>query len=152
MKKWITVLALGAALTSGVSAQTPAPTPAPAQDAAAKEQAAIQGAWQVTSMNGQNPAEQGGDIVLAFNGNKYQVMINGTIDESGTFTLDPAKKPMSFDLTILEGNDAGKQQMGIIEIKGDIVQGLLGTPGSTVRPADFNSNDGAVLFVAKKVK
>jgi len=152
MKKWITMLALGAALTASVSAQTPSPTPAPAQDAAAKEQAAIQGTWMVTSMNGQNPADQGGEIFLVFTGNKYQVVINGAVDESGTFTLDAAKKPTSFDLTILEGSDAGKLQMGIVEIKGDIAQGLLTAAGSTARPADFNSNDGAVLFVAKKVK
>lgn len=152
MKKLLTMLALGAVLTASVAAQTPAPAPAPAQDAAAKELAAIQGVWLVTSMNGQDPADQGGQIGLSFTGNKYQVLINGTVDESGTFKLDPSKKPMSFDLTILEGNDAGKLQLGIVEIKGDIAQGMLGQPGSTVRPADFNSNDGAVLFIAKKVK
>ena len=147
MKRLMTTLALAAALAAGLAAQTPA-TP----DAMSKEQAALQGTWVVTSMNGQNPADQGGEIGLVFTGNKYQVVINGAVDETGTFKVDAAKTPMSFDLTILEGNDAGKVQLGIVEIKGDIVQALLAAPSGSTRPADFNSNDGVIFFIAKRVK
>lgn len=146
MKTFLTLAAVCIALTIGVSAQDAK------QDAMPKELAAIQGAWQVVSMNGQNPADQGAEVALVFTGSKYQVVINGAVDESGTFKLDAAKKPMSLDLTILEGNDAGKVQLGIVEITGDVAKGLLGQPGSTARPADFNSNDGVVSFIAKKAK
>jgi len=146
MKALITTITLAIALSATAWAQTPAPAPM------SKEATSLQGTWAVTSMNGQSPTDQGAEIALVFTGNKYQVYINGSVDESGTFKLDPAKTPMSFDLTIVEGNDAGKLQLGIIEIKADVIQGLLGAPGATTRPADFNSDAGEILFVAKKVK
>lgn len=154
MKKTMTVLALAAALTSGAAAQTPAaPTAAAApQDAMAKALASIQGTWLLTSVNDQDLTAQGVEMALVIEGNKYKQVVNGAIDETGTVKIDPSKKPMSFDLNILEGDDAGKLQMGIIEITGDVAKGLLGTPGVGTRPADFNSNDGAIFFIAKKVK
>lgn len=154
MKKTMTVLALAAALTSGVAAQTPAaPTAAAApQDATAKALASLQGTWLLTSINDQDLTGQGVEMALVIEGNKYRQVTNGSVDESGTIKIDPAKKPMAFDLNILEGDDAGKLQMGIIEITGDVAKGLLGTPGAGTRPADFNSNDGAIFFIAKRVK
>lgn len=154
MKKTMTVFALAAALTSGVAAQTPAaPTAAAApQDATAKALASLQGTWLLTSINDQDLTGQGVEMALVIEGNKYRQVTNGSVDESGTIKIDPAKKPMAFDLNILEGDDAGKLQMGIIEITGDVAKGLLGTPGAGTRPADFNSNDGAIFFIAKRVK
>lgn len=154
MKKTLTALALAAALTTGINAQTPAaPASAAApQDAMAKALASIQGTWLLTTVNDQDLTGQGVEMALVIEGNKYKQVTNGSVDESGTIKIDPAKKPMSFDLNILEGDDAGKLQMGIIEITGDVAKGLLGTPGAATRPADFNSNDGAIFFIAKRVK
>ena len=146
MKKLLTVLALAAAFTTGASAQTPAPS------TMSKELTSLQGTWLLTTVNDQNLADQGVEMALVIEGNQYKQVVNGTVDETGTVKVDPAKKPMSFDLTILEGNDAGKVQLGIIEVTGDVAKGLLAEPGGTTRPADFNSNDGAIFFIAKRVK
>jgi len=124
----------------------PAQTPAPALS---KEVQALQGAWTVTLFNDQDP---GGALGLQFEGNKYMVIVNGGADESGTFKLDATKTPWTFDLNIEQGSDAGKLQLGIIEMKGEAIHGLLGTPGVNTRPANFESADGAIAFVAVKVK
>ena len=125
---------------------------APAQAPAAalpKEVAALQGVWTVTLFNDQDP---GGALGLQFDGMKYAVIFNGGVDESGTFKLDTTKTPWTFDLNIAEGSDAGKVQLGILEMKGDAIHGLLGTPGVATRPANFDSADGVIAFVAVKKK
>lgn len=125
----------------------PAQAPAPALS---KEVAALQGTWIVTLFNDQAVPDDA--FSLQFDGNKYAVIANGGVDETGTFKLDTSKTPWTFDFTILEGSDAGKLQMGILEMKGDAIHGLLGTPGVATRPATFDSADGAVSFVAVKKK
>ena len=42
---------------------------------------------------------------------------------------------MTIDLNIAEGNDAGKLQLGVIEVSGTTMTGNLGTPGAQDRPA-----------------
>ena len=130
-------------LFTGQAAPAQAPTPA-----LSKEAAALQGRWVVTLLNDQDPQ---GALELQFEGNKYAVAGAGA-DETGTFKLDATKTPWTFDLTIVEGSDAGKVQMGILEMKGDAIHGLLGTPGVATRPANFDSADGVIAFVAVKKK
>jgi uncharacterized protein (TIGR03067 family) len=132
------------ALSATVSAQTAPAAPMP------KEVAALQGVWDVTLFNDQ-PADSGA-IALEFKDLTYAVYINGGVDETGTFALDTSKTPWTFDLSIKEGNDAGKLQLGILEMKGEAIHGLLGTPGDTTRPASFDAPSGAVGFVALKRK
>lgn len=148
MKKLMTTVALAAMLVAGTAAQTPAP----AEEAMPKELAALQGTWMLISMNDQALADQGVEMGLTITGNKYSQIVNGAVNETGTVKVDGTKKPMTIDLNILEGDDAGKVQLGIIEVTGDALTGLFAAPGSTTRPADFNSSDGAVFFTAKKVK
>ena len=125
------------------------PTQAPAAPLP-KEVAALQGTWNITLVNDQ--AAPDGAMALQFEGMKYAVIINGGVDETGTFKLDTTKTPWTFDLSIVEGTDAGKLQLGIVEMKGDAIHGLLGTPGVATRPANFDSADGAFAFVAVKKK
>jgi uncharacterized protein (TIGR03067 family) len=132
------------ALTLFTGQATPAQAPA-----LPKEVAALQGVWTVTMMNDQDP---GGALALQFDGMKYAVLNNGATDETGTFKLDTTKTPWTFDLNIAEGNDAGKVQLGILEVKGDAIHGLLGTPGVATRPAGWDSPDGVIAFVAVKNK
>jgi uncharacterized protein (TIGR03067 family) len=126
---------------------TPAQTPA-AAPALSKEAAALLGRWVVTLLNDQDPQ---GALELQFEGNKYAVAGAGA-DENGTFKLDATKTPWTFDLTIVEGTDAGKVQLGILEMKGDAIHGLLAIAGGPTRPANFDSADGAIAFVAVKKK
>ncbi len=141
---------LAGGFVTSVVAQTPKPPAPPAQDAMSKELAALQGRWQVVSMNGDSPADQGAEIVFVMKDKTYQVIINGTVDESGTFDIDTAKKPVWYDLSILEGNDAGKHQPGVIEIGTDTLKIALSAPGETSRPTDVTN--GAVTVVLKKQK
>jgi len=135
------------AVASAAAPQAPAQTTPPA--ALSKEVAALQGFWTVTMFGDQDP---GGALGLQFDGMKYAVIINGAADESGTFKLDTTKTPWTFDLNIAEGSDAGKVQLGILEMKGDAIHGLLGTPGVATRPSGFDSPDGVISFVAVKKK
>jgi len=74
------------------------------------------------------------------------------VSESGTFVLDGSKTPVAIDLVIAEGDDAGKTQLGIVEVKGDVMRCLLNTPGSGARPTSFDKGDGELFVVAQKKK
>jgi uncharacterized protein (TIGR03067 family) len=72
------------------------------------------------------------------------------VNERGTFKVDATKKPMTIDLAITEGNDAGKTQLGVFEVTGDSMRCSFNPPGSTERPASLT--EGALVVAAKKSK
>jgi uncharacterized protein (TIGR03067 family) len=113
--------------------------------------AALQGTWAVTSLNGQAIPDGAPELTLTFSGNKYHQTLAGQVNERGTFKVDASKKPMTIDLAITEGDDAGKTQLGIIEVTGDTMRCNLDTPGAGQRPADFTVKNG-VMFAGKKQK
>jgi uncharacterized protein (TIGR03067 family) len=115
-----------------------------------KELAALQGTWQVVSMNGESPSDQGAENAFVVNGSAYQEIVNGAIDETGTIKLDATKKPIWFDLSIEQGNDAGTFQPGVIEIGTDTFAAAFTAPGDTSRPTDVKN--GAVTVTARKRK
>jgi uncharacterized protein (TIGR03067 family) len=122
--------------------------PAAAQTSVPKELAAFQGTWVIVTVNGQ-PAEGGPEVTLTIAGDKYNQGINGEIVERGTIKVDATKKPMTIDLDIAEGNDAGKLQLGVIEVSGTTMTGNLGTPGAKERPASLTAAD-TFAFTARK--
>jgi len=144
----ITAAILVAGLVTGAGAQTAPPAAKPAQGAMPKELAALQGTWQVVTMNGASPSDQGAEIAFVMKANTYQVVINGATDESGTFKIDATKKPIWFDLSIVKGDDAGKVQQGIIAIGTDTIDVAFSAPGDASRPTDVKK--GVVTFTAKK--
>ena len=135
------ILALAIALGGGVLTQQEA------KDAGAT---ALQGTWLITTLNGQSAPEGGPQLTLTFAGDKYHQTVGGDVNERGTFKLDTSKTPMTIDLTIVEGDDAGKTQLGIIEVTGDTFRASLDTPGAAQRPTDFNLKDGVLVFSGKK--
>jgi uncharacterized protein (TIGR03067 family) len=141
--KHILIALATVALTAQVGAQEPKTT---------NPAAALQGTWVLTSMNGQNAPEGSPEISLTFTGEKYQQAIAGEVNERGTFTVDASKKPMSLDLVITEGGDAGKTQVGIFEVTGDSLRVNFAAAGDGQRPADFTAKEGGVMFAAKKKK
>ena len=141
-------LAVAVGAPASAAGQAAAAQAAPAAPELSKEAKALQGSWTVTLFNDQ-PAPDGA-LGLQFDGLKYAVIINGGVDETGTYKLDTTKTPWTFDLSIQEGSDAGKLQMGILEMKEGAIHGLLGTPGAGTRPANFDSPDGVIAFVAVK--
>lgn len=125
---------------------------AAATAAAAKALASIQGTWVVASINGQALADSGMEMSLAITGDKYAQTVNGEVNERGTLKLDPSKKPMAIDLNIVEGNDGGKLQLGVIEVTGDTMTGKLGTPGEPTRPTSLMPEEGYFIVVAVRRK
>jgi len=133
------------AVSTGVYAQAGAKGAAAAKAAAA----ALQGTWILTTVNGEPLSEE---LALTIAGDKYHQTVGGTVNERGTIKIDTTKKPMTIDLVIAEGSDAGKTQLGIIEVTGDTIRGNLDRPGAAQRPTDFNIKDGAIMFVGKRKK
>ena len=133
-------------LTAGALAQGAKPA-----DPNAAALSSLQGKWVITSLNGQAVGE-GMEVSLTFTGDKYAQAMNGEVNERGTIKLDASKKPMTIDLIITEGGDAGKTQLGVFEVSGDKLTANLDTPGAGQRPADFSQREGSLLFLATKGK
>ena len=105
-----------------------------AQDDVKKELDKFQGNWAVTMFNGQAVPSDAG-AYLVFKGDKYEQWTNNAADEKGSIKLDPKAKPMSIDLIIAEGNDAGKTQPGVYEFTDAETLSIgLAVPGNTTRP------------------
>jgi uncharacterized protein (TIGR03067 family) len=114
-----------------------------------KALAPLQGTWVLTTPGGQ-PMAESGELTIAVTGDQYAQAVNGAVNERGTIKLDATKTPMWIDLTITEGSDAGKTQIGLLEVKGDTMTGLLKYPGDLVRPAKIAAEPNAIAFVGKK--
>ena len=134
------IIAIPLALAANLLAQAPT-----AKDAAA----ALQGTWLITSVNGQS-GDGSSQLTLTFTGDKYHQTLDGQVNERGTIKLDAAKKPMTIDLIITEGADAGKTQLGLIEVTGDTIRANLDAPGGQQRPTDFAIKDSTLMFEGKK--
>ena len=140
------VISLAAALlvTAGLAAQTAKPS------ASSQALTTAQGTWIIKTFNGQPAGE--GEVSLTITGDKYAQTVNGTVNERGTLAIDPAKKPMTIDLTIQEGDDAGKLQLGLVEIAGDTMTLKLNVPGTPTRPKDLSVEEGFFVVVCSRKK
>ena len=106
-----------------------------AQEDTRKELEKLQGKWAIATFNGQEVPPEA-QLFLVFNGDKYEQWNNGSVDERGTIKVDPKTKPMSIDLIITEGNDAGKTQPGVYELTDSTTLWIgLTVPGNTTRPS-----------------
>lgn len=116
------------------------------QDDTRKELEKLQGKWAIATFNGQEvPAEA--LLFLVFTGDKYEQWNNGSVDERGTIKIDPKTKPMSIDLTIIEGTDAGKTQPGVYELTDSTGLSIgLSVPGNTARPSAIANAELQVLL------
>lgn len=141
----VLIAAVGIALAPAVAAQEKPADPA-------KTLAAFQGLWAVLTINGQSIADGGMAMTLEITGDKYAQKINGDVNERGSIKVDTTKKPMTIDFTITEGDDAGKPQVGLVEITGDTMTMKLSMPGSSTRPATLSPEEGFFLVSARKAK
>jgi uncharacterized protein (TIGR03067 family) len=99
----------------------------------------LQGSWVLTSLEGEG-LPSGVHVGLVFAGDKYHGLRNGKIDERGTVKLDAGVSPMAIDLVIAEGKYAGKTQFGLVNVTGDAMTLVLGTPGSNPRPTKLTQS------------
>jgi uncharacterized protein (TIGR03067 family) len=121
-----------------------------AQDTKTSGTAALQGTWMIESINGQSMPEGAPPMTLTFTGDKYEQTVGGDVNERGSIKVDSSKKPMTIDLLIAEGDDAGKIQLGIFEVTGDTIRANLDRPGAGQRPTDFTVKEDSIMFVGKK--
>jgi uncharacterized protein (TIGR03067 family) len=102
--------------------------------AAAKERKALQGTWTATKGDAK--------IQMVFDGNKFSFEIKGKT-VSGTYTLDPTKKPKTIDMLVAEGSDEdtkkfkGKTAKCIYELDGTKFKWNANEPGGDERPEAF---------------
>ena len=149
MKKHVLTLALAlAATTIGLAqTQTGRTTEAPKS----KIMTMVQGTWTFTSSNGEEmPA--GVDVAVTITDNKYVQTAQGQVVERGTFKIDETKKPMWLDLTVTEGDSAGKGQVGLFEVTDTTMKGKLSLPGETTRPTDLTPDSSGSFFAFTATK
>ena len=140
----VILVAAGVALGSTLVAQE--------KPAADQGVPALQGVWTVLTTNGQAMADLGMTMTLTITGEKYVQALNGSVNERGTIKVDQSKKPMTIDFNIMEGDDTGKPQVGLVEVAGDTMTMKLGVPGNTTRPSGMAAEEGFFLVTAKKSK
>ena len=120
------------------------------QDDTKKELEKLQGKWAIATFNGQDVPPEAQSF-LVFNGDKYEQLNNGSVDERGTIKIDPKTKPMSIDLIITEGNDAGKTQPGVYELTDSTTLSIgLAVPGNTTRPTAIANAELQVVLIKTK--
>jgi uncharacterized protein (TIGR03067 family) len=145
-------LMLAVASAAPLVAQGAAQAAKPGAPAMSKGLASVQGVWAFTQMDGQDVAASGQEILLTITNNSYVQTINGQVVERGTFKLDETKKPWAIEISIVEGTDAGKTQLGIVQLTDTTMVGKLADAGITTRPTDFAQAEGAFVFTAVKKK
>lgn len=115
-----------------------------------------QGKWAFTSMemNGQKAAAGLDKIFLTVDGDAYKQTQDGTVAEEGKMKLSPDKRPKEVELTITEGPEKGKTQLGIYKFDGDVATFCFSQADVKTRPKDFASPEGSnhMLFGMRKVK
>jgi uncharacterized protein (TIGR03067 family) len=116
---------------------------------AAQERTPLEGVWVVTSVTFDGQVNPGGGISLMFNGNSYAQIVNGEVNEEGTFQIDQTKKPMIIDFTVVESRGPTMIQLGVVEVEGSTLKLHLNS-GTPTRPIDFNPIRENFLIVARR--
>jgi uncharacterized protein (TIGR03067 family) len=91
-------------------------------------------------------------LVAVFKDGKYSVSIQGKQIEAGTYKVDDSKTPATIDLTIKEGKDKDKSQLGIYKIEGGNLTVALALPGEKDRPKSFEGAPKVEVSVFKPKK
>jgi uncharacterized protein (TIGR03067 family) len=109
----------------------------------------LQGTWKSTT------TDKTATITFTFSGNNFTSTLISTVasvpsmQESGTFTLDPTANPKTIDLylatsTLPSASDVGKTELGIYQLSGTSLKLYLRSSGDA-RPTVF-PND-SLIFV-----
>jgi uncharacterized protein (TIGR03067 family) len=120
----------------------------------------LRGTWLTVSLvnNGQTLADEKtpAKVVppkLAYEGNKWMIIVGDKTIATGIFTIDATKKPKEIDILDDSGTKNDKTKIGIYEIDGDTFKYCLAAAGKP-RPKDFTSKEGSghSLGVMKREK
>ncbi len=114
----------------------------------------FEGEWQMVSgiMDGQ-PMEKSAVkwVRRVTQGNQTTVYAGPQMMMKMEFTSDSSKSPKTIDYLNTAGSNAGKSQLGIYELEGDLLKICVSAPGAA-RPAQFESGpgDGRMLTVWRR--
>jgi len=104
----------------------------------------LEGEWQMLTavMNGQ-PLEKKFAVFgkRVTHGNETTVFTGPQMLMKVTFTLDRSKSPTAIDYQVVQGQNAGKSQLGIFELSGGDLKLCFAAPGQP-RPGNFASVPG----------
>ncbi len=110
----------------------------PSDEEVKKELKAFQGKWQATAAQSFDGQEQSAVEIeltkIEIDGDKF-TMKTGSLTVSGTFSVDPTKKPKEINVYFGDGKD--NPLKGIYEIKGDTRKSCFALPGKE-RPTEFH--------------
>jgi uncharacterized protein (TIGR03067 family) len=115
---------------------------------------ALQGVWKAVTKeeDGQVKEDEPEGHRLILSGNKFIIKRGDEELFKGTFKIDPAKKPKTIDMAILEeGEFKDKTGFGIYALEGDTLKWCVNEPGETERPKEFSAPVGTkLMFVTLK--
>jgi len=117
----------------------------------------VEGVWNVTggSSDGKKIPQEVVDklmLVVTFKDGKYTASVMGKQIEAGTYTIEAKKKAVNIDVTITEGNDKDKMQLGILKVEADVVTIAFAKAGAKERPKNFDGGEGIDISILKKSK
>jgi uncharacterized protein (TIGR03067 family) len=106
-----------------------------------------------TLVDEKTPPKEGPVTKLAYDGNKWTIKVGDKTVATGTFKLDPTKKPKEIDILDESGMKNDKTKLGIYELNGDTYKYCL-APAGKPRPTEFTSKEGSghSLGTGKRVK
>jgi uncharacterized protein (TIGR03067 family) len=104
----------------------------------------LEGTWTYVSVDLAGKKFPDDDIrtgVLTIKGNTYKTELFGQVTDEGTFTIDPSKKPKTWDKVSTKVKDA--KIAGVYEVDGDTLKYCEGLAGAE-RPAGITSKKGSL--------
>jgi uncharacterized protein (TIGR03067 family) len=117
--------------------------------------AALHGEWSMVSL--ERDGKKFPDFVTktgkrVVQGNETTITVGGLVIIKATFSVDTAVEPFSIDLTISDGPDKGKKQLGIYELDGGVARFCMSPTGKEERPTEFVTiaSDERTLAVWKR--
>jgi len=91
-------------------------------------------------------------LKLVVKDKKWTVYIDDKVSTSATFTVDPAKKPKTIDLTGTMGGDKGVKYLGIYELSGDDLKLCIGDDKARAKVFDGKKGTRRQFEVWKRLK
>jgi uncharacterized protein (TIGR03067 family) len=121
----------------------------------------LQGTWLTVSMvnNGKtlvaesDPPKPGPVTKLAYEGNRWKVIVGDQTVATGVVKIDATRRPKEIDLLDESGTKNEKTKLGIYELDGDLYRYCL-APAGKPRPTELASPEGSgySLGVSKREK
>jgi uncharacterized protein (TIGR03067 family) len=115
----------------------------------------LQGSWEMVSKERNGEKQEVKKSIVTFRKDRFETVADGKPMESGTISVNPDKKPKTYDVTITgDFKEKGQTYHGIYEIDGDTLRTCVNTNAGKERPKEFASKPGRghLLIVWKRVK